>query len=73
MQESKICDTRGGCHRFYSLAPLPVLDPIYLEILKNENKTQIYLIRLESVFEKKQPMVKSVIYLLFIYQTGYIM
>jgi hypothetical protein len=35
-------------------------------------KTQIYLIRLESVFEKKT-MVKSVIYLLFSYQTGYIM
>ena len=35
-------------------------------------KTQIYLIRLESVFKKKT-MVKSVIYLLFSYQTGYIM
>jgi predicted DNA-binding transcriptional regulator AlpA len=38
---------------------------------KNENKRhKIYLIRLESVFEKKT-MVKSVIYLLFSYQTGY--
>jgi hypothetical protein len=35
-------------------------------------KTQIYLIWLESVFEKKT-MVKSVIYLLFSYQTGCIM
>jgi hypothetical protein len=34
--------------------------------------TNIYLIRLESVFEKKT-MVKSVIYLLFSYHTGYIM
>ena len=41
----------------------------HLEIRKNENKTQIYLIRLDSVLKKKT-MVKSVIYLLFSYQTG---
>ena len=34
--------------------------------------TNIYLILLESVFEKK-PMVKSIIYLLFSNHTGYIM
>jgi hypothetical protein len=40
---------------------------------RTENeKTQIYLIQLDVVFKKKT-MVKSVIYLLFSYQTGYIM
>jgi hypothetical protein len=43
----------------------------HLEIRKMKIKTQIYLIWLNSVFEKT--MVKYVIYLLFSYQTGYIM
>ena len=42
-----------------------------VEGTENE-KTQIYLIQLDVAFRKK-PMVKSVIYLLFSYQTGYIM
>ena len=31
VQDSKICDTLG-CHRFYYLAPLPVLDSMYPEV-----------------------------------------
>ena len=38
---------------------------------KNENERRKYLIQLDVVFKKK-PMAKSVIYLLFSYQTGYI-
>ena len=27
-------ESNTGCHRFYYLAPLPVLDPIYLSVIK---------------------------------------
>jgi hypothetical protein len=30
-----------GCHRFYYLAPLPVLDPIYLIIFVNERQGKL--------------------------------
>ena len=39
---------------------------------KNENERRKYLIQLDVVFKKKT-MVKSIIYMLFSYQTGYIM
>ena len=42
----------------------------HLEIRKIKINRQIYLIQLDVVFKKK---FKSVIYLLFSYQTGYIM
>ena len=42
VQDSKICDTLG-CHRFYYLAPLPVIDPIYLSVYLHNYQIFMYL------------------------------